>query len=65
MNLENSKYVLYFRFAGEAMNTAHCALVDSVFAAGQHLIQFHEQDIVWANLINDSGVIVREFKHLL
>lgn len=65
MNLEKSKYVLYFRFKGEPLNTAHCALVDTVFAAGQHLIQFHEFDIVWANLINDTGVIVREFKHLL
>jgi len=65
MNLENSKYVLYFRFAGEPVNTARCALVESVMAAGQHLIQFHEQEIVWANLINDTGVVVREFKHLL
>lgn len=47
------------------MNTAHCALVNSVFDAGQHLIQFHEQEIVWANLINDSGVVVREHKYLV
>lgn len=65
MNLANSKYVLYYRFAGEAMNTAHCALVDSIFEAGQHLIQHHDRTIVWGNLINDTGVIVRNFRHLI
>lgn len=65
MNLENSKYVLYYRFAGEAINTAHCALVDSIHEAGQHLIQHHNKTIVWGNLINDSGVIVCDFTHLI
>lgn len=65
MDLSKSKYVLYFRFKGDPMNTAHCALVDSVFDAGQHLIQFHEQEIVWANLINDSGIVVREHSYLV
>lgn len=65
MNLEQSKYVLYFRLKGDASNTAYCALVESIFAASQHLISYHEKGVVWASLLNDSGTVVRDHNHLM